>query len=173
MTLIVEDGTAKVNAESYASVADATAYHTARGREDAWDAIEDQEAALRLATQYMEQAYRMRWKQFRTTSTQALSWPRAWVQIPDAPYGYGSQSAYVPNNVVPTEVKQACMELALRTGSGELAPDLDRQAITEQIGPIRVEYDESSSYHTQYRSVDMMLAPYLMSMGMSSPLVRT
>jgi hypothetical protein len=173
MTLIVEDGTARVDAESYASVAETSTYFQNRGQGDAWDKIDEQEAALRLATTYMEEAYRMRWKQYRVTSTQALSWPRAWVTLPDAPYGYGSQAAYVPNNVVPKEVKQACMELALRAGTGDLAPDLERAAKVERIGPIEVQYDDSSPYYTQFRSIDLLLAPYLMAGGMSSPLVRT
>ncbi len=173
MTLVAEDGTAKSNAESYASVTEATTYHNARGNETAWDAIDDKEAALRLATAYMEQAYRLRWKSFRVTSTQALSWPRAWVQMPDAPYGYGSFAAYIPNNVVPVEVKQACMELALRTASGALAPDVERGTLIEKIGSIEVHYDPLSPIPTQYRSIDMMLAPYMVSGGPSVKLVRT
>lgn len=172
MALIVEDGTGRADAESYASVSDATTYHTARGRAASWAAVTDQEAALRLATAYMEQAYRLRWKSFRVTSTQALCWPRAWVQTPDAPYGYGSFAAYIPNNVIPTEVKQACMELALKTVSGELAPDLDRTTLTEKIGPIEVQYDKDALAYTRYRSIDLLLGPLLLSGGASVPLVR-
>lgn len=173
MTLIVEDGTGKSDAESYATVVEASTYHNARNQGDAWDLVDDQEAALRLATAYMEQAYRLRWKSFRVTATQALCWPRAWVQTPDAPYGYGSFAAYIPNNVVPTEVKQACMELALKSASGALAPDLERATVAEKIGPIEVQYDKSSPRYVEFRSIDMLLGPFLMNVGPVVSLGRT
>ena len=173
MALIVETGSGSATAESYATVAEASAYHAVRGNEDAWDAIDDQEAALRLATMYMEQAYRLKWKSHRVSSTQALSWPRAYVQTPDAPYGYGSFAAYVPNNVVPTEVKHACMELALKTADGALAPDIERSALIEKIGAIEVHYDPNAPQFTRYRSIDMLLAPYFNNAGVGVSLVRS
>lgn len=173
MALIVEDGTAKVNSESYISAAEASTYHADRGQGDAWDAIDDQDAALRLATTYMEEAYRSRWLSFRVTATQALSWPRAWVTLPDAPYGYGSYAAFVPNNVVPVEVKHACAELALKSASlGDLAPDLSVQARREKVGPIEVEYASNAPPFVRYRSIDMLLAPYFKNTGASVSLVR-
>ena len=57
MTLIVEDGTGKSDAESFASVASADAQMTALGI-TIWTSLvtEEKEQALRRATQYMEQA---------------------------------------------------------------------------------------------------------------------
>lgn len=175
MPLVIEDGTGKVNSESYASAAEADTYHSDRGNA-AWAALPDaatKEQHLRKSTEYMSQAYRMRWKMFRVTVTQALDWPRAWVPIPDAPYGYGSQSAFVPNNVVPTEVKRACMELALSSAAGALAPQLERATRREKVGEIEVEYDMNSPEYTRFRSVDMILEPYLDGSSITSPLVRT
>lgn len=172
MALIVEDGAGRADAESFASVAEADTYHAARGQGDAWDAADDKEVALRLATDYLEQAFRGRWLSFRTTAAQRLSWPRAWVTLPDAPYGYGSWAAFVPNNVVPLEVKQACMELALRTLSGPLAPDLTRTTVMEKVGPIEVQYNRSAPAFTQLRSIEMLLAPFLTNAGASVKLVR-
>lgn len=175
MPLIVEDGTARADAESYSSVAEATAYHAARGNA-AWAALADdtvREQLLRKATEYMQQAYRNRWASFRVTSTQALDWPRAYVPIPDAPYGYGSSSAYVPNNIVPVEVKRACAELALTASTGALAADLDRTTKREVVGPIEVEYDTTSPEYKRYRAVDMMLEPYLTGSSSTARLVRT
>jgi hypothetical protein len=173
MALIVEDGTGLANAESFISVAAADTYHANRGN-TVWagaDAVK--EAALRRATDFMQQTFRTRWKSFRVTSTQALDWPRAWVELPDAPYGYGSFAAYVPNNVVPTEVKNACAELALAALSENLNPALDRTTSKETVGPISVEYDESSPEYKRYRNVDMLLAPYLTGSSVSVGLVRT
>lgn len=173
MALIVETGLIVPNAESYVSVAEATTYHAERGQGDAWEAVEDKEAALRLATSYMEAAYRSRWLSFRVSALQALSWPRAWVTLPDAPYGYGSFAAFVPNNVIPVEVKRACAELALRTSSlGDLAPDISPQTIREKVGPIEVEYNKNAPPYLRYRSIDMLLSPYFKSTGPSVELVR-
>lgn len=172
MPLIVEDGTGRADAESYASAAEADAYHSARGN-TAWASVSDKEGALRRATDYMVQAYRSRWKSFRTTSTQALDWPRAWVEMADAPYGYGSSAAYYPNDSVPAEVKRACMELALVAASQDLAPNLTRAAKQETVGPITVVYDENSPEYARYRRVDMMLAPLLGRGGPSVKLVRS
>lgn len=174
MALIVEDGTGKVDSESYISVVDATTYHAARGNA-AWAALASdtiREQVLRKATGYMEQAYRERWKMFRVTATQALSWPRAWVQLPDAPYGYGSWAAFVPNNVVPSEVKNACAELALLASVADLNPPLERSTVREKIDVIEVDYDKYAPLYKRYRSVDMMLSVYFKSSGMSSGLKR-
>lgn len=174
MALIVEDGTGKVDAESFVSVAEATTYHTARGNA-AWAALANdtiREQLLRKATAYMQQAYRARWQSFRVSTTQALDWPRAWVKIPDAPYGYGSFAAYVPNNVVPLEVRQACAELALTAIAGDLAPALGRTTSRERVGDIDVAYEPGSPEYTRYRAVDLLLAPYLVGSASYAQLVR-
>ncbi len=175
MALVVEDGTGLANAESYASVAFATQYHSDRGNA-AWAALANdtiREQLLRKATAYMEQEYRLRWASFRRTSSQALSWPRAWVQMPDAPYGYGSWAAYVPNNIVPTEVQQACCELALEAISGDLNPALERSTSREKVGEIEVTYDTNSVEWKRFRDVDAMVSPYIVGNRNTLKLVRT
>lgn len=174
MPLIVEDGTGLASAESYISVADATTYHADRGNA-AWAALASdtvREQLLRKATDYMLQVYGERWLSFRTTSTQALDWPRAYVQLKDAPYGYGSMAAYVPNNVVPVEVKRACAELALAASSGELAPALERATLSERVGEIAVTYDPNSAEYKRFRAVDMLVGRYLGGSGTNVGLVR-
>ena len=119
MALIVEDGTGLPNAESFVSVADATADHDARGHAS-WAALASdtqREQALRRATGYMEQMYRMRWAGARRDARQALSWPRYATPMLDAPGGYGTLPAYYPMDAVPVVVQQACAELALRAAS--------------------------------------------------------
>jgi hypothetical protein len=174
MALVVEDGTALANAESYISVVAATTYHADRGNA-AWAALASdtvREQLLRQATEYMGQVYRRRWASFRMKVTQALDWPRAWVPLIDAPGPYGSWTAYVPNNVVPTEVQRACAELALLAAAGPLAPALSRLTTKEKVGEIEVDYDPNSVEFVRYRSIDMMLGPYLMGSAASTGLVR-
>jgi hypothetical protein len=170
MALEVEDGTGKANAESFISVADASAYHTARGN-SAWAALASdtvREQMLRKATDHMEQVYRLRWKGGRVNGTQALSWPREYAEraeFVDASYPY---SIYYPSDEVPQEVKNACAELALRAASGTLSPDLEQRVKREKVEGLEVEYADYGSQSTQYRAVDNMLAPLLKAGGSSA-----
>jgi len=174
VALIVEDGTAKPDADSYISVADAAAYHVSRGNENAWDAIDDPEAALRKATDYMVQTYRARWKGYRKDGAQALDWPRTFVYL--EPFVHGIVGTYpflVPDTIVPDEVKRACAEYALVASSQPLAPNLERGIVRDKVGPLETEFDRASPEYTRYRAMDMMLAPYLMGGGANVQLVRS
>ena len=173
MALIVEDGTIVAGAESYATVAQANAYHTARGN-SAWELLDDvdaKEPALRKATAYMVQMYRARWKGFRVSAAQPLDWPRMNVVLDDGPYAYG-YSTVLAINVVPQEVRDACAEFALRASVADLAPDLERAAQVETVGPISVTYDPASAESVRYRALDALLAPYLKGSSMNATLVR-
>ena len=158
MSLIVEDGSVVTGAESYISVADATTYHTARGNA-AWAALTTdalREAALRKATDFMRQVYRSRWQGYKVNEDQALDWPRYNVEVE----GYA-----VDSDIVPTEVKNACAELALRASAAELNPDLTQGVAREKVGQIEVEYDKASPQFTRYKAIDALLSPYLKAGG--------
>ena len=75
MSLIIETGAGLPDADSYASVAQADAYHLKR-RTTAWAALDDseKESLLIKATEYMVGQYRARWKGRRRISTQAPDW---------------------------------------------------------------------------------------------------
>jgi hypothetical protein len=152
MALVVETGTASATSESFSSVADALAYFTARDNAD-WLALTtaQQEVALRKATDYMEAVYSQRWAGTRTTSTQALSWPRYNVFV----NGYVTSSSSVPRAVV-----NACSELALRASAGELLSDSTQQKTRTKVGDIEVEFDKYSPQSAQYLAITAMLQPY-------------
>jgi hypothetical protein len=152
MALVVETGTASATSESFCSVADALAYFTARGN-SAWLALTtaQQEVALRKATDYMEAVYSQRWAGTRTTSTQALSWPRYNVFV----NGYVTSSSAVPRVIV-----NACSELALRASAGELLSDSTQQKTRTKVGDIEVEFDKYSPQSAQYLAITASLAPY-------------
>lgn len=174
MSLNVEDGTIVAGAESYCSVAAATTYHGNRGNAD-WAAltVAQQEQALRKATDYMMQTYRGRWKGYRKDGTQLLDWPRTYVYLEEFVHGaVGTFPFLVADNIVPTEVVNACAELALKANAGVLSPDIARQAIAKTVGPIHIEYDKASDYSTIYRAVDGMLQPYLKYSSMVSRVER-
>lgn len=163
MALVVEDGAGLSTAESFASVAQADARHTALGN-SAWtgsDTVKEQ--ALRRATSYMEQAYRTRWKGTKLLRSQALSWPR---------YGAEADGYTLDSTIVPAEVANACIDLALKSLADELNADLTRGIVREKVGPLETEYDPHAPQQVRYRSVDMALAPYLRGSGAMATLVR-
>lgn len=166
MTLVVEDGTGLANAESYVSVADATARHAAFGN-DAWAAAASdtvREQALRKATAYMTQAYRGRWSGLRKSLNQSLDWPRFGVLVDGYP---------IASDKVPADIAGACADLALRALAGDLNADQGRAVVREKVGTLETEYDRYSPQATQYRAVSMALGPYLKGSSACVGLVRT
>jgi hypothetical protein len=178
MTIIVEDGSARTDSEAYITVAECDTYFAARNL-TLWADVEvseaEKEGALRRATDYMQQVYRMRWAGVRRTDAQALDWPRDLVPRPDGPGTWEGVFNYYPADAVPREVKHACAELAFRALFGELAPDVDRVTKREKVDVIEVEYAEGFSPLKRYRAVDNLLAPLFQSAGYgnSIKLVRT
>lgn len=163
MALVVEDGTGLSNADSYCSVADADARHTALGNA-AWNGTDAaKEAALRRATEYLEGAHRQTWKGTKLLRDQALSWPR---------YGATVDGWDVSSTIVPAQIRNATADLALRALSDDLAPDLERAVIRERVGPLETEYSASSPQAKRYRAVAAMLAPFLKGSSAMATLVR-
>lgn len=164
MALIVEDGTGLANAESYVSVADATAYHARMGN-TAWAAISSdatKEQLLRKATDYMIAQYRFQFAGYRQYSTQALDWPRLYVPLTDV-LSANVFAQYVDSGTVPTTVKNACAELALKANSATLMEDLTQGVIREKVDVIEVEYDKYSPQPIRYAQVDAMLSAFFVS----------
>lgn len=170
MSLIVEDGTGKADAESYISVADADTYHAARGN-TTWAALTTavKEQSLRKATEYIEGYYTF--IGYRKTSTQMLAWPRYQAARVDlSMYGI----AYWSDTAVPLPVARACAELALVASTEDLSPALEAQALREKVGPIEVQYAPGAIQYKRYRKVDLIIGEMLESSGsnISSKLAR-
>lgn len=160
--LIVETGSGATDSQSYASVADADAYHAARGR-TLWATMSEaeKEQALTRATDYMVEVYRKRWDGYRINSTQALDWPR---------YGVCKDGFAVLSNVVPAEVSKACMELALIAAAGDLLAPQGPQVKSEKVGPLEVVYADGARQATAYPAVDRLLSPLFGAAGGSNTL---
>jgi hypothetical protein len=116
LTLIQEDGSGKADANTYASRADGNAYHEGHTAASDWTSATEaqKDAALVMATRVIDAMFRFGgWK---ATTTQALQWPR--VQCPDVEQAsqlFGIRSvAYLPDDAVPTCVRDATCELARR-----------------------------------------------------------
>lgn len=178
--LIVEDGTIVAGAESYISVADADLYFSNRGNAT-WAALTTtvKEQLLRKGTDYLGQAYRLRWKGSRVSADQALDWPRNYVERDDFEpsqlngYSVIGGTTFYPNNIVPTEVKNACAEMAFKANSGDLIPDLSQLVTREKIDVIEIEYSEYSAQLPRYKAIDYLLAPFLQGNSNSMKVIRT
>lgn len=162
MALVVEDGTGRSDAEAYVSVADADAYFAARSTPSAWSSStnDQKEAALRMAAEFLDMTYGLRWKGKRVSTTQALDWPRSGVE--------GKDGLLLSSSSLPEALVRANAELAARQRSAELVPDesagtTDISKESVQVGPIRksVEYAGLKSTAAAFPKVTRLLAPLL------------
>jgi hypothetical protein len=111
LTLIKEDGTGKVDANSYADVADGDAYFDGHLYATQWTSATqaNKEKALVFATRLIDAE--RQFKGVKTTDAQALQWPRSDCPDPDAAAESGSAAVLASDQVPPAVVKATC-ELA-------------------------------------------------------------
>jgi hypothetical protein len=130
MTLIIEDGTGKPNAESYASAEDLAMYAVKFGVVIPADVVA-QEALLRRSALAMGG---MTWKGRKTDSDQALAWPRRGVEL---------DQQIKPDNYLPARIQYGQMALAAEIHQDDIDPVDQRQGavIRERVeGAVDVEY---------------------------------
>lgn len=159
----VEDGTGLLDANAYVSIAFATTYLTERDKLD-WLPLVDtkKEAAIILATDYIEVRFGKYFLGEKLVEDSALSFPRT-----------GISTFY---DGLPLVLQKACVEYAYRAKDAPLAPDpaIDETGLvlkgrSVRVGPIidNVFYssDRSSVPRTikPYPMADMLLAPLLAS----------
>jgi hypothetical protein len=118
--------------------------------------------------------YRLQYAGYRRYSTQSLDWPRLYVPLIDS-LSANVFPQYVDFDIVPTTVKNACAELALKSYTAILMQDLSQGVIREKVDVIEVEYDKYSPQQTRYAQIDAMLSVFFKQQGndMSRSLVRT
>ena len=160
LTLIKEDGTGKSDANSYASVADADAYHEGHLYASAWTgaATADKEKALVMATRLIDGQYQF--GGVRAVSGQALQWPRVSCLDPDANDDLLS-GRYVRSNVVPRGVSDGACEMAreLLVADRTAAPPGEGLKY-ENVGTTQTGYDKSDTRPVISRVAQAMLAKY-------------
>lgn len=147
MAIIVEDGTGKADANSYAAQATADAYFLLRGT-TTWtgtDAVK--EAALVRGTQAIDGMYNSRWPGVKASQTQALAWPRYQAWDLD-----GYPLTGLPQAVVNAAIEAALIELVT---PGALSPSLDRggDIVMEKVGPITTQYSSGAPSVTVYNTI--------------------
>lgn len=148
MTLEVEDGTGKDDAESYESVAGADTYFSNLGVSSWTGATSVKEAALRKATKYLDATYD--WSGTIFSLEQSLGWPRTSV--------YDKEGRDL-SETVPTLLKNACCELALLSLSNDLVSVIDNSKYVkrEKVGNLEVEYRDNAPTDKKYVFVDRLL----------------
>jgi hypothetical protein len=135
MTLVATVGAS--NANSYVDLAYANEYFLSRLGSNSWSSSpnESKEPALIQATMMLDRLFN--WEGTRTEESQALRWPR--IEVVD------QDGFEIDDDVIPTPVKQAECELALyiltNNGYSGEARSIDRM----RIGPIMMDFDDSSA----------------------------
>jgi hypothetical protein len=117
LTLIKEDGTGRLDANSYADVADADSYFDGHLYATAWTgaSTSSKAAALVMATRLIDAEYQF--NGFKAHDGQALQWPREKCPDPDASLVSVSVLGWVGDNfvepdLVPAAVVRATCEMA-------------------------------------------------------------
>lgn len=131
LTLIIEDGSARSDAQSYASATDLRAYAKARSATVPTDDASC-EALLVKAMDYLED---QQYQGDRFTHTQAFKWPR---------YGAIVEGWPITSSEIPRQLIQAQCALAIESQNVDLLPTQDINssgAITEEtVGPVTTVY---------------------------------
>jgi hypothetical protein len=157
---IVEDGTGKVDANSYCSVAFANTYFTERANETWVDTDTDKkQAALIKATDYIELRYSTLFAGTRMypDNPQALSFPR--YDASSTPLG------------VPVAIQKATCEYAIRALTAELTSDYSNEVGVNtriKVGSIEKETSYptkiiSQKVYKSYPAADKLVGLYLKS----------
>ena len=176
LTLTKEDGTGRADANSYASVADADAYHDGHLYASAWTAATtpNKEKALVMATRLIDGQFQF--AGVRAVGGQALQWPRVSCLDPDADDSLLS-GRYVSSNVVPRGVSGATCEMAreLLVADRTAAPAGEGLKY-QNVGTTQTGYDKSDTRPVISHVAQALLAKYgsmLKSKSGAVRLVRT
>lgn len=148
--------------EFYGSVADADAYHAARGNDGWTGSPEGKQAALLRASVYIDGRYR---KEFPGSKVGGRAQAREWPRKGAVDY----EGHPISSDSVPIEVEQATYEAAARelAEPGSLSPDYVPAGLVkrETIGPLTTEYaipaDGSAAVRPESTLVAEILEPVL------------
>ena len=170
--IIVEDGSGKADANSYASAADGDAYHAKHLYSSPWTSAdpERKEIALQMATNVLDSV--VDWNGSRSSSEQALDWPRTGASTPDEAdaslysFGYGTGyfgAAFIASDIVPQKIKDATCELARNLLSNDRTQESDTKGIKSTgigQGALSTVFDASDRPGILTEFLRAMIRPY-------------
>lgn len=178
LTLIKEDGTGKVDANSYADVADGNAYHDGHLYASAWTAATDAQktTALVMASRLIDAEFQFNGT--RTNAVQGLQWPRARCPEPDAIHVPLQALLPIPSDFVrfdsvPKAVIQASCEMAreLLIADRTTAPAGEGLKYYNNAG-VQTGYDKTDRRAVLSQVAQVMLAKYGSQISAKSGAVR-
>ena len=152
MSLIPEDGTIVVDANTFATLQECKDFAALRGLTLPADA--EVEALLVLAADYLS-ALEEEFQGSRVDAAQELPWPRSGVII------YGED---VAEDSIPKILKQAQCQLAFDASENDLqATGSGRVILEEGVGPLRTKFDTDGASNPQVNPTAALkiLAPLL------------
>lgn len=164
LTLVVETGGGLANANSYASLAEADAYHEAHLYASTWQTMTTPEktAALVWATRLLDE--QIAWYGYKATTVQALRWPRGGVPERDADIdaAYAALYGYIlPSNVIPVWLKNATAELARQLKATDRTADVETVGYSQiSVGSISLTIDKNDKKNLLPDAVVSMVEPY-------------
>lgn len=172
MTISLNATVGSASANSFVTEAEADAYLEARPNSGAWTGTTTKQQALIQSTRLLSA---LTWQGTRVDATQALSWPRQWVQDLDAPVG----TTYFATTVVPQWLKDATCELALevlKAGTTDLfALPSTEGVIQKTVGPLTTVYADPTLRKTELRRYPMvwqLISRYVLMPGFQVQTVR-
>lgn len=164
VTLVKEDGSGLITANSYASAADGDTYHDKHSWSTAWAGTTAvKEEALMMATRLIDSYYQF--LGFKKSNDQALQWPREAARDPDRQDVRfsaldNSLGPYWESDEVPVILVDATCEFAreLLAADRTAAPDGEGIKQLNLVGSIGLTYDKSDTRPVIPHVVQVMLA---------------
>lgn len=155
MTLLVEDGSGVVGANSYATEDDFDTYTEDHGYTVT---VGDTEAALVRATTILDGIYRKSYPGTRTNGrTQYLQWPRT--------LATDAEGEEIADDEIPQEIIDATCEIALRelASPNSVLPDLERGGSIRSVkaGSVAIQYGDAAPNVTTLQIIDGILGPLI------------
>ena len=157
MTLIVEDGTGKSDAQTYLSEIGLTAYAAARGI----TIVGEVSVLLISAMTYVES---LDYRGHKNTKLQALQHPR---------YGLSIDGFLVLTTEIVQVLKDLQAEVAIAIGNGNDPLETVQRAVKRtKVGPIEKEYSDNAAPFVMNLRIKALERKLTSSMGASSFMVR-
>lgn len=142
MAIDAEVGSSTAN--SYVTLAEANSYFNDRLHSEIWDDADDNASALVTASKMLD--WYIKWKGYRSSTTQSMLWPRTSVLRKDG--------TAVDTDIIPADVKVAVYELALSSIEEDRTAD-DPLAGIEQLkaGSLMLKADNGDSDSTAQKVI--------------------
>jgi len=151
MALVVEDGTALANSNSYGNTTSADAYYVDMGYSET-----STDGSLIRGARGLDDRYRLLLKGEKTTSGQAMAWPRDGMEDED-----GNS---IGANEIPNQWIYAAFEMARALAADQTAT-ADSSVKRAKAGSVEVEFSSPLFQRSILSKVDELVVPYITGGG--------